>query len=211
MVDEPNLAIMGLQGLRVALLTDGDPMQDRPAGDKTKSAACWPYVSGAHPSATAQGLLLLGQKHAPQLYVGVADKTFEYDLVYANPTATLLLSDATTYAKQKREKLKALMADADPLDAHWKGWWKERVDPLATFAKSCKDKDLLRLTALATYYLLAYKESKGEHASTVVAALALELAKDPKERIEIPLPNYLDAALRHVCVLEAPEAPGNSG
>jgi hypothetical protein len=65
---------------------------------------------------------------------------------------------------------------------------------------------LLRRTALATYYLLAYKDSKGEHASTVVAALDWEIKKKAEERTRILLPNYLDGALRHVCVLEPPEA-----
>jgi putative ATP-dependent endonuclease of OLD family len=206
MVDEPGLAAMGLQGRRVALLTDGDPMRSCRDGDKTKTVACWPYESGAQPSATAKCLLELRQNHAPQLYVGVADKTFEYDLVYANPTATLLLSEATTFAAEKREQLEKLMAGAEPLETHWKVWWKDALDPLESFAGGCQDKDLLRRTALATYYLLAYKDSKGEHASTVVAALDWEIKKKAEERTRILLPNYLDGALRHVCVLEPPEA-----
>lgn len=211
MVAEPDLAAMGLQGRRVALLTDGDPMRSYQDGEESKTAACWPYESAALPSATARGLLELRQKHAPQLYVGVADKTFEYDLIYANPKATLLLSEATTFAAEKRKRLEELMAGTEPLEAHWKGWWKDSVDPLAAFAASCQDKDLLRRTALATYYLLAYEDRKGEHASTVVAALASELAKKPEERTKISLPDYLDGALRHVCVLEAPEAPEQTG
>ena len=211
MVEEAGLVAMGLQGRRVALLTDGDPMRSYQDGEKSKTVACWPYKSAAQQSATAQCLLELRQKHAPQLYVGVADKTFEYDLIYANPKATLLLSEATTFAAEKRKRLEELMAGAEPLEAHWKGWWKDSVDPLAAFAVSCQDKDLLRRTALATYYLLAYEKRKGEHASTVVAAVASELAKKPEERTKISLPDYLDGALRHVCVLEVPEAPEQTG
>lgn len=211
MVEEPDLAAMGLQGRRVSLLTDGDPVRTYQDGDKSKTAACWPYESGARPSATAKGLLELRGKHAPQLYVGVADKTFEYDLIYANPKMTLLLSNATTSAAEKRKRLEELMEDADPLEAHWKGWWKESVEPLAAFAGSCQNKELLRRTALATYYLLAYEDSKGEHASMVVAALDSELEKKPEDRTGISLPDYLDGALRHVCVLEAPEAPEQTG
>jgi putative ATP-dependent endonuclease of OLD family len=192
MVGEPDLAKMGFIGRRVALLTDGDPVRDFPLGDTTKTTACWPYESGARLSPTAQTLLEQQQNHAPELFVGVADKTFEYDLAYNNVTATLLLSDATTFAKDKRKQLEALMAGVEPLEGHWRSWWKEAVDPLATFAGKCKENDLLHRTALATYYLLAYQDSKGEHASLRFPTLPKQRTQDENETGGI----YIRPALR---------------
>lgn len=206
MVDDPELAEMGLQGRPLSLVTDGDPVIAYQEEGKKKTRRCWPYESEAQPSATAQSLTELGDKHAPILHVGLADKTFEYDLAAANPETKFLLTDATTYAAKKRQRFEELMEDGDPLDDAWKEWWPNDLGALEVFAQACDEDEKLRATALATYYLLAYEDSKGEHASQIAAGIGSELAKNQDEHQVVCLPAYLEQALRHVCVLEPPKS-----
>lgn len=203
LTEDADCAERGLRNRPVACITDGDPLL-QPADGNGRPRKCWPYQEPGPitPSATALSLKDLEKKFSDRLHVGLAEKTFEYDLALANPTVSLLVTEGAP--KPKREALQRLMSGlGEPLDEPWRGWWPDDVSVLESCSSGVDD-EVIQRRAVATYYLLCHKNNKGEHASYLTAALEEEISKSPSERVQVTLPCYIEKALRHVFTLEFP-------
>lgn len=185
---------------KVACVVDTDPSRRRKIA-KARWKKCWPYELEADAdnfeyrprSGVAENLFAACLTHTSvQAFSGVPgkEKTFEYDLAYANPGNKLLLTSMSDEATAN------LFADLSvSLDDMLATLDDERI--IASVPTISGDDAEKKRALLASSYLLDVEASKGSH--------SLELSRNLKDAINagnadvVVIPKHIRDAIRWAC------------
>ncbi len=184
---------------RVACVLDADPSRlSNVAGSRWMS--CYPYELDVDTSkfkyqavsAVAKSLKKL-EAGAPLLCVRYGQKTFEYDLAFANGASALLLTEALRHLKALQELTDNGAPDNTKIEALLSQGTREALQNLANPAGSEAQH------RFATYYLVCAENAKGEHAFDLALRLNENLDLSEQDRKPFQIPIYIKEALEWTC------------
>lgn len=188
----------------IACLVDADPSKKQ-TDNNGKFKKCYPYEVDQDPAYTykplssAIGTLAALKEGRANVLVEHGAKTLEYDLVLANHTVALLVSDVSTHT----EALRGLFADptATPNEL-------QTILNKARAGTAHLDAPIAMAHVVATCYLECVDSAKGEHA--LALAKALKDAKGTPAIGAFTVPSNIANVILWACrqrVLAPPTAP----
>ena len=193
---------------KIACITDRDPERKKKVGN-CNFQKCYPFEYGCDSSTYEYQNNLSLNKYKPGTHPNIAlfsqdtinGRTFEYDLVLANPTLELLITDSMANSNEIKNLMK-FYKDGEPLSKY-----------LTELRKSDENKRIVDSINLNTTWsddqkckaIIAarYLNSVGKGENALELAYILEenyLKKETAEYKEIHIPEYIKEAIAWICV-----------